>query len=154
MDAGHAPAAERLLEETPIARTAQRLIAAVEQRDAQAFAALFAESAVAHHPLSPEPARGRAAIRASEEELFNAFSDVRVELRSVLYDERTGALEVVLSATNTGPLDLGDDEPLAASGRRINLPATWWYELDDRGLVRETRDYFDTGVLMSQLGVA
>ncbi len=71
----------------------------------------------------------------------------------MIADDRGCALEVVLSATNTGPLDLGGEVPLPATGRRIELPATWWYEIGADGLVIQERDYFDTGLLMAQLGV-
>lgn len=130
----------------------RRLAAAIEERNIDAFSALFTEDAVGYHPLSPEPLRGRTAIRASEAELFAAFSDVRVDVRSDLSDDRTCALEVVLSATNTGPLDLGGNEPMPATGRRIEIPATWWYDVGDEGLIVEARDYFDTNALLAQLG--
>lgn len=131
----------------------RRFVAAIEQRDADAYAALFAEDAIAHHPLAPDPLRGRDQIRASEQALYDAFSDVRVELRSLLSSQDSCALEVVLRATNTGPLDIGDQQPVPATGRTVELPAVWWCEIRDDGLIATERDYFDTTTLMAQLGL-
>lgn len=119
--------------------TADRIVTAIEGRDADAYAALHAERAVAHHPLSPAPLEGREAIRAAEQALFDEFSGVRVDVRSVLGDDRRLAMRVVLSATHV-------------SGRRIELPAVWWYDLDEDGLITEARDSFDTALLTAQLG--
>lgn len=132
----------------------EELVATVEQRDADRFAALFAQDAIAYHPLHPDPLVGRDAIRDSEQALFESFSDVGVEVRSVLASEERCAAELVLRATNTGPLELGEGEPLPATGRVIELSASWWYDLAPDGLIAEARDYFDTAVLMDQLGLS
>lgn len=81
-----------------------------------------------HHPLFPEPARGRATIRAAEQELFESFSDIEVELRSALAGESTCAAEVLLRATNTGPIDLGGDHPVAATHKRIEAEMVWVFD--------------------------
>ena len=131
----------------------RRFIAAVEQRDAEAYAALFTEDAIAQHPLVADPIRGREQIRASEQALYDAFSNVRVELRSLLARRDCCAMEVVLRATNTGPLNMGDEQPVPATGRSVELPAVWWFEIADDGLIAAARDYFDTATLMAQLGL-
>lgn len=131
----------------------KRVVDAVQQRDAAAVAALYTEDAVVHHPLYPEPARGRDAIRAGQQELFNTFSDVSVEVRSDLTGENSCAAEVVLRATNTGPIDVGADEPIPATGKRIEDYAVWVFDLSSDGLIVEERDYLDTARLMQQLGL-
>ncbi len=133
----------------------QRLVEAAASRDADRVAALYAEHATMRHPLFPEPLRGRAAIRAAEQELFDAFSDIEVELRSVLSGGKTCGAEVVLRATNTGPIDLGDEQPAPATGKRIEDEAVWVFDLGDDGLIVEERDYLDaaTATLMGQLGL-
>lgn len=130
----------------------RRLVEGVEQRDAEAIAALYAEDAVVHHPLIPKVASGREAIRAGQQEMFDAFSEVEVELLSVLAAENSCAAEVVLRATHTGPIDIGDDEPLPPTRKRIEDHAVWLFEFADDGLIAEERDYFDTSAVMTQLG--
>lgn len=131
----------------------QRMLDAIQRTDIESFVQLYAEDAVMHHPLSPVPLEGRAAIRESEQAIFDAFSDVEVEIVTLLTDERSAVIEVVLRATNTGPIEMGPGELLPATGRRIELPAAWFYEYDADGLVTAERDYFDTATLMAQLGV-
>jgi steroid delta-isomerase-like uncharacterized protein len=126
---------------------------AVASGDSDAVAALYAEPAPLHHPLFPQPARGRAAIRAAEQELFDSFSDIEVELSSVLAGQSTCAAEVILRATNTGPIDLGGDEPVAATHKRIEEMMVWVFDVGDDGLIIEERDYVDTAGLMRQLGL-
>jgi steroid delta-isomerase-like uncharacterized protein len=132
---------------------ARRLVAAVEAADGDALAGLFAEDAVLVHPLTGE-VTGREAIVQSEQELFDAFTEIEIEVRSILADESLAALELVLRATNSGDMDLGGGEVLPATGQRIEGPATWWIELGPDGLIVAERDYLDTAGLMSQLGVS
>jgi steroid delta-isomerase-like uncharacterized protein len=128
-----------------------RVVAAIEARDADAFAALYAEDAILREPVFAEPSRGRDAIRQGEQALMEAFSDISVEVGTVVADGRTVAVEAVLGASHTGPLDLGEGETLDATGRRIELPMAWFFEVGEDGLIRAERDYFDTGSLMAQL---
>lgn len=132
----------------------EQIAAALGRGDADAVAALYAEDAVAYHPLFPEGLRGRDAIRQSEQELLDAFSGVSVEIRCVLANERRCMAEVVIRATNTGELDLGGGERVPATRRRIELPSVWCLELGHDGKVVEERTYLDTATLMSQLGLA
>jgi steroid delta-isomerase-like uncharacterized protein len=141
---------EAMMVETTVV---QQLADAVQRGDAGALAELYAEDAVLHHPLSPTPVEGRQAIQESEQVLFDAFSEIEVELRTVLTADQSAAAEVVLRATNSGPLDLGGEEPVAATGRRIELPAVWVLDLGPDGLIVAERDYFDTAAFISQLGL-
>jgi hypothetical protein len=123
----------------------QRLIDAITRRDIDAYAAQYSEEAVAHYPLSPEPIMGREAIRESEAALFDAFSEIEVEVVTRYGNSRGAVVEVVLRATNTGPLELGPGETMPATQRRIELPAAWIFEFGEDGLIVAERDYFDTG---------
>jgi steroid delta-isomerase-like uncharacterized protein len=131
----------------------QRIVDAVASGDSEGVATLYAEQATLHHPLFPEPVRGRAAIRAGEQELFDSFSDIGVELRSVLAGESTCAAEILLRATNTGPIDLGGEQPLPATNKRIEAEMVWVFDLGHGGLIVEERDYLDTAALLRQLGL-
>ncbi len=131
----------------------QRYVDAIQREDIEVFAQLFAEDAVLHHPLAPEPLEGRTAIRESERALFEAFSEIDIEIVMMLSDERSAAIAVVLRATNTGALELGPGESMPATGRRMELPAAWFFEFDADGRVVVERDYFDTAAFMAQLGL-
>ena len=131
----------------------QRFIEAVQREDTDAYGQFFAEDAVAHYPLSPAPLEGRAAIQQAEQALFDSFSDVSIEVVRLFGDDRGVAAEVLLSATNDGDFDLGNGQIMPATGRSVELPAVWVFELNADGLIAAERDYFDTVAFMSQLGL-
>jgi predicted ester cyclase len=58
-----------------------------------------------------------------------------------------------MRAVNDGPLDLGSGEPLPATGRRIELPTAWFLQLNEEGKIVSEHDYFDTALILRQLGV-
>jgi steroid delta-isomerase-like uncharacterized protein len=115
------------------------------------MAALYTQDATVHHPLYADPARGRDAIRASQEPLFDSIADVEVQVRSILTGERACAAEVTIRATHTGTLDVGG-QILPATGSRVEVHEVWAFDLDPDGLIVEERDYLDTATLLSQLG--
>jgi steroid delta-isomerase-like uncharacterized protein len=132
---------------------ADALMAAVEQRDVDRLVRLYAADAVQHHPLAPEPIRGRDALGESERALLAAFPDVTLKRQRVLSADSTAIVELVLTATNTGPIALGPGQELPATGRRIEVPSVWVLELDEEGLIAQERDYFDTAGFFRQLGL-
>jgi steroid delta-isomerase-like uncharacterized protein len=131
----------------------EQIFDAIRREDAEAYSKLFAEDAVLEHPLAARPLQGRAVIREGEQALFDAFSDVDVEVRTFTSEGPRVAVEVVLRAINTGSMDFGDGEPVQPTGRRIEVPAAWIFEFGPESLVTAERDYFDAAAMMSQLGL-
>ncbi|MDQ3932007.1 MAG: ester cyclase [Actinomycetota bacterium] len=136
-----------------MADVVERLARAITEKDIEGYGSLYREDAAMYEPLLSEPARGREQIMAGEALLFDAFSDIAIQVRTVFSRDDRVMAEVVLSATNDGPLDLGTGEPLPATQQRVEIPMVWVFDLDDEGLIIEERDYFDTGVIMQQLGL-
>ncbi|MDQ3986003.1 MAG: ester cyclase [Actinomycetota bacterium] len=130
----------------------ERLIEAITSEDIDAFGKLYAIDAVMYEPLLPEPARGKTEIVQGEAALFDAFSDVTIDIKNQLASGPAVMAEVVLSATNDGPLDLGTGQ-VPPTGRRIEVPMAWAIDLNEGGLIVEERDYFDTGQILQQLGL-
>ena len=130
----------------------ESLVEAITNEDIDAFGSLYAEDAVLYEPLLPEPARGRNQIVEGESALFRAFSDISIAVRKAIESGALAIAEVVLNATNDGPLDVGAGE-VPPTGRRIEVPMVWSLDLDGDGLVAEERDYFDTARIMQQLGL-
>jgi steroid delta-isomerase-like uncharacterized protein len=129
-----------------------RLVKAISRKDIDAYASLYANEAVMYEPLLPEPARGKREIMEAEAALFRAFSDIEISVNNKLGSGRVMMAEVVLSATNDGPLDVGAGE-VPATGRRIEIPMVWAFDLNEEGLVVEERDYFDPARIVQQLGL-
>jgi steroid delta-isomerase-like uncharacterized protein len=135
------------------ANVVHRMADTVQRRDAEAMAALYSPDATVHHPLYPEPARGRDAIRVSQQGLFNAIADVEVRIRSILTGENTCAAEVTIEATHVGELDVRG-RALPATGKRLEVHEVWVFDLNPDGLIVEERDYLDTAALLAQLEAA
>ncbi len=129
-----------------------RLVEAISHKDINAYGSFYASEAVMHEPLLPEPARGKSEIMEGEAALFRAFSDIKITVTNQLGSERVMLAEIVLSATNDGPLDVGAGE-VPATSRRVEVPMVWALDLNEEGLVVEERDYFDTARIMQQLGM-
>lgn len=129
-----------------------RLIDSIRSRDAREFGACYASDAVLVEPLFPRPHVGRDEIVAGEQALFDAFSDVQPEVRALIVDGRSRAVELVTRAENTGPIQLDEDTSVPATGRRIEVPMAWLIDPNEEGLIASERDYFYTATLLRQLG--
>ena len=132
---------------------AERAIEAIESGDIDRVVAVYAPAGRQIHPFSEEPIEGREAIRLSDGALLEAFPDVSVKRRNVITGDSTVVIELVLVATNTGPLDLGDGQVIPPTGKRIEVPSVWMFDVDDEGLIREERAYFDSALFFRQLGL-
>jgi predicted ester cyclase len=133
--------------------TVEKIVDAIRRGDARGYSEFFAQEGRLTHPLSTEEIKGKAAIVQSEQTIFDAFSDIDVEVRSIISERHQAATEVVLRATNTGPIDLGKGNSVDPTGRRIEIEAVWIFDFASNGLVNAERDYFDLAGLMSQLGL-
>ena len=129
------------------------LISAAQRGDLDGLASLYAPNAIQHHPLANGPLTGRQAIRAAKAPLVEAFPDATFTTRTLLANQSTAVVEGVLSATNTGVLELEPGQQLPPTRRPIELPYVWVIELDADGLIAQERDYFDTAVLLRQLNL-
>ena len=79
-----------------------------------------------------------------------AFSNVALLLRSLDEVGNKAYAEWVIEADHTGPLVLGEDAVVEASGRRIQLPGVTVADFRD-GKIRSFRSYFDDMFLIEQV---
>lgn len=132
---------------------ATRFAEAMESGDPAAVGSLYAEDATFDHPFFPERVHGRDQIVAHEKPLFDAFSEIVVEIVSVTGSGHAVAFEWTVDATNTGALPLPDGSTMPATGRRIRLPGVDVCYLDDDGLIAEGHRYQDAASFLAQLGL-
>lgn len=130
-------------------QTADRLLAAFNSHDPVAVAALYASNQVTILP-GEEPVRGRSGKTALLTGFFTAFPDLALELTLVLTSGRHIVCEGTMAGTNTGPLS-SHEGVVPATGRRVSLPTVYILELDEDGLIREDRTYFDNRAFQEQL---
>ena len=133
---------------------AQRIIAAFNAGDVDAFADCFALDAVQVHPFFPEPLRRREAIRVSEGAMFAAFEHISLDVTNVVEAANRVAMELVVTATNTKPLALPDGTTLPATGKTVHLTMSAFLTLDEAGQIIEAHRYQDNLAFMRQLGIA
>ena len=125
---------------------------AFENGDVGEFVTTLRDDAVQHHPMFPSPAASRDEIRQREAPLFAAFSEITLDVRTIIEDGDTAVIEAVVGATNTGELP-SPGGMLPATGRRIALPMVSIVRFDEAGLVAEERRYMDVAGFMAQLGI-
>jgi uncharacterized protein (TIGR02246 family) len=115
-----------------------RMVAAVNDGDAEEYAGVYAENAV----ISIYGANnlvGRSAIEQHETELLKQFPGAQLALYSVW---RRGNKAVVRYAVNAH----------TAAGEAMGHEGLLFYQLDDAGLIASERRYLDSLTPMAQLG--
>lgn len=132
---------------------ARQFAAANNSRDIEKVMARYAKDAVVTDPYYPEPLHGPDAIRKDAADFFRAFPDISFKFTDVFQkNDRTGATEFQIAGTHTGPLatPMGDVPP---TGKRINIVGVAIATLDDKGLIKEERRFYDTATVLRQLGL-
>jgi steroid delta-isomerase-like uncharacterized protein len=131
---------------------AKMLTDAWNSHDAARLAAVYTQDATVLDPFYTEPLEGREAIEKDASGLFTAFPDIAFRPTKVIVDGQTVALEVMVSGTNTGPLQLPTGL-IAPTGRRVEFSASGFSDIDAMGRIREERRYFDVAGVIAQLGL-
>lgn len=127
-----------------------RAAEAFNAHDPKAFAATYAEDAVVHDPLYPQPLKGRDAIEQDVVELLRAFPDARFTLGPALQDGETVAAEYNLRGTHQGPLASPNGE-IPATGKSLDSNGAVFSKFNAEGEVVEERRYYDVAGLFAQL---
>jgi steroid delta-isomerase-like uncharacterized protein len=110
-------------------------------------ASYYAEDGEFHIVGAGEPFIGRVAIAEALATLYGgAFTDTRVEIRSLLADGPRVVLEFVYNGTNTAEF-MG----LPATDQRVTVPMLGIYEVHGDH-IQVGRLYFDQATMMRQLG--
>ena len=109
---------------------------------------LFTDDVVGWSPYaSVSGLAGVAELAALRE---TAFSDVVISLRGLDEVGNRAFAEWLIEADHTGPLVLGEDATLDATGRRVKLAGVTVADFRD-GKIRSFRTYFDDISLIEQL---
>ena len=133
---------------------ARKLTDAISKHDITAATNAYAADAVAYDPMYPQPLRGRDAIKKDTETYFRAFPDLRFELlTTVEKDDRSGAAEIRMSGTHTGPLESPTGQEIPPTQKRVDLKGAVFARINDRGEIVEERRYYDVATMLRQLGL-
>jgi steroid delta-isomerase-like uncharacterized protein len=127
-------------------------IDAINRHDLDTFVTVYAPDAVVYDSMHPEPLRGSAAIRKDMEDFFRAFPDLQAKMSNFLHDGERLAFEVTMSGTHKGDME-SPEGPIAATGRRMEMPTSLFSRLDAQSRIVEERRYYNVASLMQQLGL-
>lgn len=132
---------------------ARRYVDTFNDRDVDAWVALFAEDAVVHDPFFPEPSKGREAIKSVVKTVLRAFPDMQWrQLHPAVDVGDRVAVEVAANGINSGPLEMPGGE-VPATGRAIVFETGTFWLIGPDGLITEERSYFDATGVAAQLGM-
>jgi hypothetical protein len=128
----------------------QRYVAAWNDQDGKALAALYDGKAERASPLGP--ARGRQAIRENAERLWRAAPDSRINITHTAVSGDVLLYEFSEEGTHTGPLATPAGEVIG-SGRSFRIEGAGILELSGE-LIAAERVYFDSARFLAQLGLS
>lgn len=112
---------------------------ASQDGDAAAWAATFAEDGVFHDPVGTTPITGRTAIEAF---IDSVLPDFHPFLGLTPHTAHTVGPHTAVAWTGAA---------VTHNGRPVNWSGINVYELDDEGLIREAKAYFNPAVFQAQL---
>ena len=119
---------------------------AFDNMDADALSRDYADDCLVDSPAAGT-LRGAAAVDRARRAWFEAFPDLKYRTERVVIDGNHVMQLLTLEGT-----DIGGFMGLDPSGKSFKAPAVFVYEFRDRKIVRETRIYDFTGVLV-QIGL-
>jgi steroid delta-isomerase-like uncharacterized protein len=132
---------------------AQRYAAAWNGRDASAMDALVTDDIVWLDPALPQPARGKAEVRAFMEDSWRAFPDLRFsEPDPPFLVEQSDRVAWAWRMQGTFSGARIDPPGFAPTGRSFDLEGIDRWEMQD-GRIGRYRAYYDMNDLARQLGI-
>ena len=134
-------------------RLDEEFIAAWNSHDPDRALALLSEDVVWRDVASPEPMRGKAAIRPYLQGWFTAFPDLSTTVKNRIATEDQVAAELEFTGTNSGPLRMAPGmPPMPATGKRVTGQGTYFVRIKNSKAV-EVHSYPDAAGMMMQLGM-
>ena len=118
--------------------------------DPGALAALYTEDAIYYE--GSQVVRGREAVKELYVTWLRAFPDMEPEFWNVMSCGEYFILEGTTRGTHTGPLATpeGDVPP---TGRKMEIRFAAINKMSPKGLIQEDHTYFDSALMMQQLGL-
>src|SRR5437868_10050344 len=107
----------------------------------ESVAAFFAERGSISINNGP-PAVGHAAIAKEAQAFMTTFPDMIVTMDKVMHDEEGTKFHWTLTGTNTGP---------DGTGKRVRISGYELWQLDDDGLIENSKGHFDSAEYERQL---
>ena len=133
------------------ARIARIPYEAYNSRHFDEAAAVVADDFEMRNMATGETFRGPSGMKAALKRWADAFPDSKVEVRSVIADEKGAVVEFMGHGTNTGPLATPTGT-LQATNRKAEVPFCDVVTIRG-GKIATSHEYLDMATMMRQLGV-
>lgn len=127
-------------------------IAAWNAHDVERAVAVFPDDVVWIDTGSPQPMKGRDALRQYLQGWFSAFPDIKITITNRVATEDQVASELNFTGTNTGALQLAPGATIPATGKKVNGKGTYFVRFKDSKPI-EVHSYPDLAGMMMQLGL-
>ncbi len=128
------------------------MVEAYNKRDWDLVEKLHSKSVVGVSPDTPEPRRGREAIRQEFSGFASAFPDSRLRMTRAFGQKDWVVGEFSFTGTHKGPLAGPGGQAVPATNRPLRMEYAVVYKLKD-GEITERHEYFDLMGMMAQLGL-
>lgn len=113
----------------------------------------MSDDIVWHDVGSPEPFKGKEAVRQYLQGWFTAFPDSKFTVKNRVVTEDQLAAEMEFTGTHKGPLQFDPNGPaIPATGKTINGKGSYFVRFKN-GKAVEVRSYPDVAGMMMQLGL-
>jgi steroid delta-isomerase-like uncharacterized protein len=99
--------------------------------------------------LNTQRTDGREGIRAVYSDMFTGFPDIQTTVKNWYVGEDAVVVETVLSGTHKGTWS-----GIPATGRSVAIPMCAIFPIDSSGKLKAEIVYFDSAILLQQLGLA
>lgn len=127
-------------------------IAAWNAHDVDRALAVFPDEIVWLDTGSPQPLKGKDALRQYLEGWFTAFPDIKITVKNRVATEDQVASELEFVGTNSGNLQLAPGAAIPATGRTVHGKGTYFVRFQN-GKPVEVHSYPDLAGMMMQLGL-
>ncbi len=134
-------------------RIAEATTKALNDHDLDRFLSYHAESALERYPTTPEPVRGRDAIRPGLERLLTAFPDLRLVQERAFGQGDWVTVQGHFTGTQRAPLEAPGGRTFPATNKSIRLPYALVAKIEG-GKISELQAYYDMMGMAAQLGLS
>ena len=134
-------------------RYVQDLVASFRSKDPEPYLRHYAENAELTDPSTPQPVRGKDAIRKNWEQWSTAFGELEASLQHGIVSGNKAAILIDMKGRHTGDLALGPGETVPATNKTVKQQIAAFLTLDSEGKIVRDQTVFDLASMLQQLGL-
>ena len=126
-------------------------VISMNTKDPSRLIAHYTDNAVITDPSTPEPVRGKEAIRRNFEQWSTAFSQMKFEVKDIVESGNKVALHLDATGRHPGPIELGPGSRLAPTNKVVHMEVAEFLTITPEGKVSRDETIFDIAGMLAQL---